>query len=222
MQKNKHSRLINRATKKKILITLSIIIAIIVLIYAGLVEYVYHIAKQNTPIKSDAIVVLGEAAMGGTSCFGPRCQNRVASAPHYNVCLVSRISHAVSLYNEHYASKLLMSGGTDTGDNVNEAETMKTIAIKDGVPAANILIETKSTSTYQNLAFSQKILTREGLHSAIIVTDPSTSARAGLVASKLHYTYSLSPDLNSPCSHTFNFIIREPLAIVYYFLTGKI
>ena len=208
--------------KKKILITLSIIVAVILLTYAGLVIYVFNMAKHDTPVKSDAIVVLGEAALGGTSCFGPRCQNRVASPPHYNVCVVSRISHAISLYKEHYAPKILMSGGTDTADNINEAETMKAIAIKDGVPAADILTETKSTSTYQNLAFSQKILNSEKLHSAIIVTDPSTNARAGLVASKLNYAYSLSPDVNSPCSHLFNYVIIEPLAITYYFFSGKI
>jgi uncharacterized SAM-binding protein YcdF (DUF218 family) len=174
------------------------------------------------PVKSGAIVVLGEAAMGGTSCYGPRCQNRAASSPHYNSCLVSRINHAVWLYKEHYAPNILMSGGTDKEDNINEADTMKKIAMEDGVPGADILVETKSASTYQNLVFSQKILNEADLHSAVIVTDPSTNARAGLVASKLHYTYSLSPDTNSPCSHVSDYIIREPSAIIYYFISGKI
>jgi uncharacterized SAM-binding protein YcdF (DUF218 family) len=115
-----------------------------------------------------------------------------------------------------------MSGGLDSGDTVSEAETMKTIAENDGIPASDILVEPKSTSTFQNLAFSQKILNNADLHSAIIVTDPSTNARAGLVASKLHYSYSLSPDSNSPCSHAFTYIFREPLAIIYYFVTGRI
>lgn len=208
--------------KKKILISISAIVAALLLIYVGVVIYVLNMSKHDKPVKSDAIVVLGEAAMGGTSCFGPRCQNRAAVAPHYSVCLESRVNHAVTLYKEHYSSKILMSGGTDKIDNVNEAQTMKAIAIKDGVPAADILLETKSTSTYQNLAFSQRILNNSGLHSNIIVTDPSTNARAGLVASKLKYTYSLSPDLNSPCSHSYEYVAREPLAIIYYFLTGKI
>ena len=49
-----------------------------------------------------------------------------------------------------------MSGGTEIKYNVNEAETMKAIAIKDGIPTADILVETKSASTYQNLSFSQQ------------------------------------------------------------------
>ena len=208
--------------KKKILITLSIVVAVCLLIYASLVIYVFHMSKQDTKVKSAAILVLGEKAISGTSCFGPRCSQGFVPNPHYNVCLESRINQAVYLYKNHYAPKILMSGGTDMGDTVSEAETMKTIAEKDGIPSTDILIETKSTSTYQNLVYSHKILNSAGLHSAIIVTDPSTNARAGLVASKLHYSYTLSPDMNSPCPHTFNYILTEPLAIIYYFITGKI
>jgi len=208
--------------KKKILITLSGVVLVFLLMYASLVVYVFHISKQDTKVKSAAIVVLGEKAISGTSCFGPRCRQGFVANPHYNVCLESRINQAVYLYKNHYASKILMSGGIDKGDTVSEADTMKTIAEKDGIPAADILVETQSTSTYQNLAFSQKILNEADLHSAIIATDPSTNARAGLVASNLHYTYSLSPDTNSPCSHVSNYIISEPAAIIYYFLTGKI
>jgi uncharacterized SAM-binding protein YcdF (DUF218 family) len=208
--------------KKKILITLSVLVVVFLLLYASLVIYVFHVSKQDTKVRSAAIVVLGEKAISGTSCFGPRCQQRFVANHHYNVCLESRINQAVDLYKNHYAPKILMSGGIDKGTTVSEAETMKIIAEKDGLSAADILVETKSTSTYQNLAYSQKILKEAGLHSAIIVTDPSTNARAGLVASKLHYSYSLSPDMNSPCSHLSDYAAREPMAIIYYFLSGKI
>ena len=208
--------------KKKILITISIIIAALLLIYTVLVIYVFSMARQDTKVRSDAIVVLGEQAISGTSCFGPRCQQGFVSNAHYNPCLISRIDQAVTLYNNHYASKILMSGGTDKGDNVNEAETMKNIAMADGIPKSDILVENESTSTYKNLVFSQKILNGADLHSAIIITDPSTNARAGLVASKLYYVYSLSPDMSSPCLHVRDYVFREPLAIIYYFLTGKI
>ena len=192
------------------------------LMYTSLIIYVSHMSRQGNKVKSAAIVVLGEKAISGTSCFGPRCQQGFVADPHYNVCLESRINQAVYLYKNHYAPKILMSGGVDKGTTVSEAETMKIIAEKDGVPASDILVETKSTSTYQNLAFSQKILNNAGLHSAIIVTDPATNARAGLVASKLHYSYTLSPDIKSPCSHLSDYVAREPLAIIYYFLSGKI
>lgn len=208
---------------KKFVIILSVIALFALLLYAALVFYVSKVAKQDTKVKSDVIVVLGEGAFGGISCYGPICkQKSFVPRSQYNPCLVARIDHAVDLYKNHYASKILMSGGTDKEDNKNEAETMKTIAIDAGVPGADILMEKESKSTYENLAFSQKILNNAGLHSAIIVTDPSTNARTGLVASKLHYDYSLSPDMNTPCSHRSDYIFREPLAIIEYFLLGRI
>lgn len=56
--------------KKKILITLSIIVAVTLLIYVGLVIYIFNMAKQDTKVKSDAIVVLGEVTISGISCYG--------------------------------------------------------------------------------------------------------------------------------------------------------
>lgn len=207
---------------KKFVIIFSLIASCVILLYAILVFYIGNMAKQDTKVKSDAIVVLGEGAYGGISCFGPRCSQGFTPHPRYNPCLIARINHAVDLYKSHYASKVLMSGGTDKEDNKNEAETMKTIAMGDGIPEKDILLETKSTSTYENLEFSQKIMNAAGIHSAIIVTDPATNARAGLVASKLHYAYSLSPDMDTPCSHRSDYYLREPLAIIDYFLTSKL
>ena len=207
---------------KKFFIILSIIVTFSVLLYAVLLTYIGVMTKQDTKVKSDVVLVLGEGAYGGISCYGPICQHGFMPHPQYNPCLVARINQAISLYKNHYASKILMSGGTDKEDNANEAETMEKIAVEAGVPAVDILMEKKSTSTYENLAFSQKILSAAGLHSIIIVTDPFTNARAGLVASKLGYNYSLSPDLNTPCSHASDYFFREPLAIVAYILSGKI
>ncbi len=208
---------------KKLLIILSIAVAFALLPYVALILYVSKVAKQDAKIKSDVIVVLGEGAYGGISCYGPICQQkRFIPHPQYNPCLIARIDHAVDLYKKHYASTILMSGGTDKEDNKNEAETMKAIAIQAGIPASDILMEKASTSTYENLAFSQEILMKAHLRSTIIVADAATNARAGLVASKLQYNYSLSPDMNTPCSHRSDYFLREPLAIIEYFLLGRI
>ncbi len=208
---------------KKFLIILSGIVTFALLLYVALLLYIGNRAEQDTKVKSDVILVLGERAIGGTTCVGPICQ-KIGFVPHpqYSPCLVARIDQAVSLYKNGYAPKILMSGGNDKESNVNEAETMKKIATEAGVPEADILMEKESTSTYENLSFSQKILNKVGLHSVIIVTDPSANARAGLVASKLHYKYSLSPAINTPCSHPDEFFLREPLAIIAYKLLNKI
>ncbi|MGH7203743.1 MAG: YdcF family protein [Candidatus Levyibacteriota bacterium] len=211
---------------KKFLIILSIIVASALLLFLSLVLYIGNKAQQDTKVKSDVILVLGGKAYSGTDCVGPICKQKgFVPHRHYNPCVVARVDQAVSLYKNHYAPKILMSGGIDKEDNANEAETMEKIAVQAGVPQANILTENKSTSTYENFLFSQKILSGAGLHSVIIVTDPYHTARAGLVASKLQYNYSSSPALKSPCSdpdqENRNFL-NEAWAIIDYKLLNRI
>jgi uncharacterized SAM-binding protein YcdF (DUF218 family) len=204
---------------KKFLIVSAIIVTPVLILFASLLIYIGNKAHQDTKIKSDVILVLGSKAYSGTDCFGPRCMQGFVPSRHYNPCLVARVNQAVSLYKDHYAPKILMSGGTDKENNVTEAETMKKIANEAGVPEADILIEKQSASTYENFTLSQKIINDMGLRSVIIVSDPYHNARAELVAAKLHYKYSLSPTINSPCS---NQTFREAWALIGYKLSGKI
>jgi uncharacterized SAM-binding protein YcdF (DUF218 family) len=116
----------------------------------------------------------------------------------------------------------------DKETKANEADTMKKIASQSGVPAQDILTEDKSTSTYENFAFSQKILNENKLKSVIIVTEPYHIARAEWVARKLKYTYTLSPAINSVCWNkenffaNWNFLKKEPAALIAYKLANKI
>ncbi|HEX8923415.1 MAG TPA: YdcF family protein [Patescibacteria group bacterium] len=214
---------------KKILMVIMAGATALGLIYGTVLIYIANKAEQATKIKSDVILVLGGSAVGGTSCYGPICQKGFIPKPRLNPCLEARVAHAVSLYKNNYAPKILMSGGTDKETNINEAETMKKIAMDEGVPETDILTEKQSTSTYENFALSQKILNADGLHSVIIVTDPYHNARAELVALKLHYKYSLSPvtesvcwtqDKNKPLTNRDS--RREALAIIAYKFFNKI
>lgn len=186
-------------------------------------------AGQDTKVKSDVILVLGGHVISGTSCVGPVCKTKgFVIKPHYNPCVVARVDHAVALYKDHYASKILMSGGTDEENNANEAETMKKMALQAGIPPEAILVEKKSTSTYENFKLSKEILDKADLHSVIVVTEPYHIARAGLVASKLKYTYTLSPAVESVCWNqnnffaNWNFVKKEVPAIIGYKILNKI
>lgn len=199
-------------TVKKLLNACLVIFGCALLFYFLLLTYVVNKSEQDSKAKSDVILVLGRRAYTGDD---------------YNPCLYARVQQAVTLYNDTYAPKILMSGGTDKEDNKNEAETMRNIAITLGVPANDILVETESTSTYENFFFSQKIIREGELNSIIIVTEPFHNARAELVAKKLDYTYTLSPTRVSPCWDDNGLgakwrILKEPFALVLYKLAHKI
>lgn len=168
-------------------------------------------ATKNTAQKSDAIVVLGAKSYrnGG-----------------YNPCLEARVSHAVSLYKKGLATNILMTGGTDKEDGANEAETMKKIAVEQGIDPDVILLEKESTSTYENFLYSKPILDTAGLTSTIIVTEPFHIKRATLIAGHLGYDASVSPAVKSPCWTTYTYFsryfLKEPLAIGVYYIQSKL
>ncbi|MFA9288451.1 MAG: YdcF family protein [Weeksellaceae bacterium] len=213
---------------KKVLLLLAVLGLATVLLLVSLLLFIKNKAHEDTKVKSDVIMVLGGRVMSGMDCFGPICEQiKFVPKLRYNPCVLSRVDQAVLLYKEGYAPKILMSGGTDE-DNYNEAEIMKKMAMEAGVPEQDILLETKSTSTYENFVLSRKVITDADLDSVIVVSEPYHMARAGLVASKLDYDYTLSPAINSTCWDkdnflgNWNFVKGELLALIGYKILNKI
>lgn len=190
-------------------ITLGLCIYIFVAIYIN--ERVYFDNKA----KSDAIIVLGAKSFVDDEV---------------NQCVVARVEHAVNLYNDGYAKKIIMSGGTDRRPvlDTSEGNEMKKIALSldPDINPDDILVEGESTSTYENLVFSQKILEQNNLESVIIITEPFHSPRADLVAQKLELNHTISPTLTSPCwnknTYYSGYFLREPFVLIIYKLFGQI
>ena len=77
--------------------------------------------------------------------------------------LQSRIDRAVSFDNEQSQkhsrrAKFIPSGGQGSDEVISEAECMKRYLVKNGIEEERIIKEDKSVNTYQNLAFSKKII----------------------------------------------------------------
>jgi uncharacterized SAM-binding protein YcdF (DUF218 family) len=71
-----------------------------------------------------------------------------------------RMLQAIDLFKRGISSKIIYTGGSDTvfGDYEAEAKLGKDFLIKCGIPDTCIWIETKSMNTYQNAAFTAKML----------------------------------------------------------------
>jgi uncharacterized SAM-binding protein YcdF (DUF218 family) len=108
-----------------------------------------------TSNRYDVIVVLGAKPLpDGT---GVPAMNR-------------RVRRAVRLFHDGAANFLLMSGGRN-GHSTPEAELMRALAVKEGVPEENIVLESKSTRTLENALFSIKIMKKRGWSRILVVTD---------------------------------------------------
>lgn len=117
----------------------------------------------------DAIVVLG---------------TRVLAGGRPSPALARRIDHAVRLYHEGLAGHLLLSGGPGA-EPPAEAEVMRALAMEAGVPAGCILLETGSTSTFENALMSAALLHERRWSRVLVVSDGYHLPRALFVFRRL-------------------------------------
>lgn len=179
------------------------------LLYFGLLTWVGAVSRSSTPIKADAVIVLGAQA------YYP--------AGRWNPCLVARVKRGVELVQAGFAPVLVLSGGVDKEDGAVEAKVMQDIAVSFGLNKELTLLEPESTSTAENLRFSKGLLSRLKV---LIVSDPFHLARAGALARKIGLEPTVVGAPQSPCWSRFGmlsrFALREPLAMIENWFRGDL
>ncbi|HEY4203086.1 MAG TPA: YdcF family protein [Devosiaceae bacterium] len=83
----------------------------------------------------------------------------------------ARADYALSLWRQRAAGKVLVTGDGD-------CTSIRDVLVAGGVPDADVTIECRSGSTWENAEFSAPILTAMGAHSALIVTNWFHARRA--------------------------------------------
>lgn len=108
---------------------------------------------QPAPKKSDAIVVISGDEQ------------------------LARFAEGVNLYQQGMGTYLVFSGAAyDNG--TSNADVMRQLAIKRGVPQSAILEEPQGEDTWGNAVYTRQVLEEHGLDSAILVTSPYHLRRA--------------------------------------------
>jgi uncharacterized SAM-binding protein YcdF (DUF218 family) len=129
----------------------------------GVTGWIMWIGERDQAAKADAIIVLGAAAYDAKP------------SPVFQ----ERIRHGLDLYEAGYAPLLIFTGGYGgSGARFSESQVARRYALKQGVPAKAILIETQSRNTVQNLVEAKRLMDQHELHRVIIVSDPLHMARA--------------------------------------------
>lgn len=136
---------------------------LVLLWLAGVSAYIMWIGQRDQAAPADVIIVLGAAAYDARP------------SPVFE----ERLRHGVELYRRGLAPRMLFTGGFGgAGARFAESQVGRRYALKAGVPARAILIETVSRTTRQNLQQAAALMQAHGLHRAIIVSDPLHMARA--------------------------------------------
>lgn len=124
--------------------------------------------------------------------------------PRPTPLLAGRIDKALELWNkQHQHGKFVVSGGQGADEVVSEAQAMRDYLLEKGVPGDAILMEDKSTTTWENLRYSLAIINADratgvdATSSAAVASsgdvtttasDASTSNASGTVASNGDFT----------------------------------
>ena len=158
---------------------MAIAAAAVVLLFAVTVWQVFDTGRQTLPkdTVADAAVVLGAAAWDKRP------------SPVFR----ERINHAIALYQSHRVNKIVFTGGSPKAGFMTEAEVGRRYAIKQGIPAHDILMETASRNTYENLQNIRPVLRSNSIADIIIVSDPYHLARAKEMAHDLDLNAEVSP-----------------------------
>ena len=197
---------INQAIKKlyaqkigKVILTGILVIVAAVILLAG-VETAFMIkAATAKPSENATVVVLGCRAYG--------------SRP--SIMLASRLDAAYEYLTEHPDAICIVSGGQGPDESMPEAECMYLYLTEKGIAPERIYQENRSTSTRENLLFSQEIIEEEGLNPEIaIVTNEYHEYRAGMIADALEMEYSAVP-ARTPLWLFPTYYIRELYGIIY-------
>jgi uncharacterized SAM-binding protein YcdF (DUF218 family) len=92
---------------------------------------------------------------------------------------MARFEEGVNLYQHGFGRYIVFSGAAfDNG--ISNADVMRGLAVKRGIPDSAILEEPLGEDTWGNAVYTRGILEEHGLGSAILVTSPYHARRAKL------------------------------------------
>jgi uncharacterized SAM-binding protein YcdF (DUF218 family) len=153
-------------------------------IYTVALVMVLVVSQEDQRRAVDAIVVLGAAQYNGRP----------------SPVLRARLDHALRLYSEGYAPRIVVTGGVGRGDTTSEAIVGRHYLLARDVRPADVVVQPQGRSTQASMTAVADWLEAEGLHSVILVSDPFHMFRLRLEARRTNLEAYTSPTASSPIS----------------------
>jgi uncharacterized SAM-binding protein YcdF (DUF218 family) len=169
--------------------------------YVSFLQYnIYTNSHKEVPQNAEFMIILGARVKG--------------TEP--SLSLQYRIDAAAEYLLENQNTIVIASGGQGPGEDITEAEAIKKALIKKGINGKRIKTEANSTSTKENIRFSNELI--EGDESnGLVVTNDYHIYRATKIAKDEQLTVTglpaKTPRIAVPKSY-----IREYLALPKYYL----
>jgi len=158
-----------------------IIVVVIGAYFAVTAVQVWLTSRHHEARPVQAIVVMGAAQYDGVP------------SPD----LVSRLQEASTLWGQHLATTMVVTGSKQTGDQFTEAHASAVWLEQHGVPADDI-VEVGGDDSWTNLSLASAALHKRGLTKVLIVTDGFHEDRSLAIASNVNLQAWPAPATNSP------------------------
>lgn len=185
---------------KVIKVLLSIAVSMVIL-FGGVMG---TFAIKENKEKSDYIVVLGAGLLNGDQ-ISATLKHRLDSAIEY-------------IKDNKNGEKIVVSGGKGSDEKISEAEAMKRYLINHGIDETTILMEDKSTSTFENFKFSKEVIANDSLKNIEeikikIFTNGFHMFRSNFLSKRVGFKNVTSYSAKTPWYLIPSYYSREVLAI---------
>ncbi|HEX9438788.1 MAG TPA: YdcF family protein [Roseiflexaceae bacterium] len=165
--------------------------------------------QRDEARQSGAAIVLGAAQWNGDP----------------SPVLRARLDHALDLYRRGLVSRIILTGGVGRGDRLSEAAAGKQYLIEQRLPAEALLLDERSTTTWENLRNAAALARANGINSVLLVSDPFHMLRSLKMARDLGLAAYGSPTRTSPISVNWTeearYIVRESWAYLVYLVARQ-
>ncbi len=168
-----------------------------VMLWAAGVALIVYAGSHPVLHTADAIIVLGAAQYNGRP------------SPVYR----ARIDHALLLWRQGLAPRVIFTGGVGIGDTLSEGEVGRQYAIKNGVPDSVVLVERMGVTSAESVGAAAALMHADGLHSALVVSDSYHMLRVELLARRAGIKPYRAPAPDGPIDRAretkMHYVLRE-------------
>ena len=174
-------------------------------LFAGFLSFNMVRACLNHPDKPNVIVVLGCQLWGENP----------------SPMLQKRLDKAYDLLVRFPDVPVVVTGGQGDDEVISEGEGMKRYLVRKGISEDRIIVEDKSTSTFENIRNAFEITDKMGLSRDItIATSEYHVYRASLIAKSQGAGVVTSAPSNTDFNLVPTFWVREWLGLSHFFVFG--
>lgn len=131
--------------------------------------------------------------------------------------LRQRLDAAIEYADKNKTSKIIVTGGKGSDEDISEAASMNNYLIAKGIDKTRIILEDKAVDTRENLEFSKEII-GDSSKSIVIVTSDFHMYRALRLAEQTGFSHVSGKPARTDAGLIPNYYVREAFAVIKNFI----